>query len=274
MELMKLQNLWQGQTDVTATINIPNTEWTFQQNFQVVVSDQIPPVVNNSDTHTFSVSFSDDRKARIYFGTATGTTVENETAIRTEIVIDPVSARDMTVPIRMEGTAILGTDYRMRFSPEGVTLSETNDLSIPAGIRTVTVSFMPIDNDDDALDKIALLRLGAGTGYVLNQNSSFTLTISNDDELITGADFSVTDIQVQPNPSSNYLYLSWTDTNAGRKENIPLVVTDLSGRNVISQTVTFINGIYVLPVQQLHSGIYVLTLVRENHARMLRFIKQ
>jgi hypothetical protein len=84
----------------------------------------------------------------------------------------------------------------------------------------------------------------------------------------------ISNLEVQPNPASDFLQLFYNLTAAG---NITISVTDLSGRLVKSvNRQNFSEGFHshIVDVQDLDAGIYFITLnIGETKSQVKKFIK-
>jgi hypothetical protein len=85
-------------------------------------------------------------------------------------------AADLTVNFTVSGTAQSGVD----FQPIGTSAI------IPAGVESVSINVVPINNSASDQSRTVVLQLGTGTGYILGATTNGTVTIRNDDGAAPG----------------------------------------------------------------------------------------
>jgi hypothetical protein len=81
----------------------------------------------------------------------------------------------LTVNLNVAGTAAGGTDYQP--------LSAV----FPAGVDTIPVNIVPIDNSTVHGDRTVLIELATGNGYAVSNPTNLTVTIREDDGATSGA---------------------------------------------------------------------------------------
>lgn len=130
----------------------------------------------------------------------------------------------------------------------------------------------------DEVDTISSLQNQSVTGGRLNIHKSLVAInnycILTADKTKAIAQSLISNLEVQPNPASDFLQLFYNLTAAG---NITISVTDLSGRLVKSvNRQNFSEGFHshIVDVQDLDAGIYFITLnIGETKSQVKKFIK-
>lgn len=81
------------------------------------------------------------------------------------------------------------------------------------------------------------------------------------------------DLLAYPNPADDVLYLRSMKTDVS---NAQLVVTDVAGRNVISQTINLVGGdAHNISTANLKPGVYFIRVFNgKNYDERLRFVKK
>lgn len=122
--------------------------------------------------HTITI-VDDDDLPTVAFALAAQSIAENAAvpSVSVEVRLSAVSGRAVTIPLRVSGTAVKGTDYTLS--------AET--LSIPAGQLSGTVEITVKDNHLDEPDKTAVLSFGTLSNADKGSPNSHTLTIVDDD---------------------------------------------------------------------------------------------
>jgi hypothetical protein len=77
-------------------------------------------------------------------------------------------------------------------------------------------------------------------------------------------------IEVFPNPANDFIYLN-TGNFAGIAQ---LDIFDLVGRNIITMQVTNPTSPVIIPINQLSSGSYFISLTKDNERNIIKFIKE
>ncbi len=117
-----------------------------------------------------------DPNLEIEFDATSATVVESGSPI-TATISFPAAPAAISITANVTGTAVYDTDYTS--SP--AVSSGTVTLNVAAGATSGTITFTPIDNDDLDGSRTVILTLAAATGIDLGTNTTFTVTITDDE---------------------------------------------------------------------------------------------
>ncbi len=171
-----------GNTTGTATLTAVQ-DILDEDNEDITI--EITSVTNGSENGTQEVTSTitdDDTPPTISFSTATSKGLESVASANTQIDINAVSGRDVTVDYTVTGTATEGVDFTLANGTITINEGDTNtNLTIASIIDDVLVE----------ADETVIITLSSPTNATLGTNSSHTYTIENNDEtIVTIADIS------------------------------------------------------------------------------------
>lgn len=122
----------------------------------------------------------DDNEPSVYFATNAQRVYENAGIVQVTVQLSVISAKDVTVPFTVTGTATAGTgnDYTISTSP----------LVISAGSSSAVILVSVLDDTKFELEETVILTLGTPTNAILGSPAVFTLTILDNEPVCPTAD--------------------------------------------------------------------------------------
>ena len=160
-----------GQTNATVTIT-PINNSTAQLTRTVILSIVSGSSYSGGVPATATVSLLDDETPTISISPIKTKLLEGYSAssAKYQITRKGLLASALNVPIAYSGTAVAGSHF-----------SGPSSVSISAGVQTTTITVTPIDDEVYQGERIGILQLSSGGGYVLDTNSSSFVTITDDE---------------------------------------------------------------------------------------------
>ncbi len=177
-----------GSLSVPVTIQIADDfVYTGQKTVYVKLSTKETNFNAQPDTLTLSIAEND--LPIVTFTQTSQTEIEDPTLVTVTAMLNAVSAQTVTVPLTLSGTATQGSDYTI----------SSSTITIPAGQTSGSITIQIIDDTAFEPDETVIVTLGSPINAAPGSNTTFTLTITNDDlgafaiAGITGASDAVAD---------------------------------------------------------------------------------
>ena len=109
----------------------------------------------------------------VNFKTTLQTAEETKSVLTVEVVLNEVSANDVTVPFDLSGTAVEGADYTITASP----------ITIPAGSTIGTITVNLVDDGVEEGDESIMIGLGTPTNATKGPQNIHTIIVSDAPEI-------------------------------------------------------------------------------------------
>ena len=176
-----------------------------------LTTDGTAYTVGSTDVHTLTITDSDATPEAV-FDLESGTAGEDAGMHDIQIKVSPAPAATITLNYSLEGgTATEATDYR---------IENAGAISVAAGVGTVNIPVMIVDDLLDESEETVTLTLTDGTGYTVGSRKAYTLTITDNETAVT--------LSASPNPVSeaeDVTVMATLSEAASREVTIPLVLT-------------------------------------------------
>ncbi len=177
-----------GSLSVPVTIQIADDfVYTGQKTVYLKLTTKEIDLTAQPDTLTLSIAEND--LPIVTLTQTSQTEIEDPTVVTVTAMLNAVSAQTVTVPVTLSGTATQGSDYTI----------SSSTITIPAGQTSGSITIQIIDDTAYEPDETVIVTLGSPFNAALGANTTFTLTITNDDlgafsiAGITGASDAVAD---------------------------------------------------------------------------------
>ncbi len=132
-------------------------------------------VGTTTTTHTLTITDNEARTPEANFAESTSSEAESVSPRNITVNLIPVPTGNVTVNYTLSGTAVRGTDY---------TISGVSSNSGTITVGTSGTADIPVMITDDSVveeSETVILTLNSGTGYDVGSDSTYTLTITNND---------------------------------------------------------------------------------------------
>ncbi len=196
-----------GQSTATVTIT-PINNSIAQLTRSVILTISTSGSYSAGIPGSATISILDDETPEISISASQPKLLEGYSASKAtyDIVRKGLIASSLTVPVTYAGTAVRGTHF-----------SGTNSISIGAGVQTTTLTLTPVDDEIYQGERIGVIKLGTGAGFVLGSASSSSVGITDDEFPVGPLLFSDTFGTVSTDSSANWTVNSndgFADTHA------------------------------------------------------------
>ncbi len=186
---------------------------------------------------------------------------ESVSSINLQIDLSNAFYQDVKVDYSVGGTVSIDDVENLLDAGNGT-------LTISSGVSSVTFNVSSIIDDlIEEEDETIVFTLSNPQNATLGDNTTFTYTIIDNDDLTNTSDILDEELNIYPNPCSDYLYLE-----LGGEDFSNIYVSDFLGRKVFVFNDIVENK---LDVSSLKNGVYVLTLVNYQGIKTtFKFVKQ
>jgi len=160
-----------GQTTANIPVTITNdTKDEENQTFIISLSNPTNCNLNTPSEHTYTIN-DEDAAPNVNFSASSASGYESTSSASVQITLSAVSEKIVTVYYSLGGTATQNTDYTFTASP----------ITISAGQSNKTLS-LAISNDYYVeTNETVIATLSSATNGTLGSTTSYTYTITNDD---------------------------------------------------------------------------------------------
>jgi hypothetical protein len=145
------------------------------ETIQFVLGTPTNGTVGSSSSHQVVMIDNDGSAVDVSFDAVASTVLESVGTTAVGVTLSDYAAQTVTVPVSTSGSATIGSDY---------TLS-TPTISIPVGSLTGSAEVTVIDDSSSESDETIALTLGSPTGASLGSPGTHTLTVTDNDGVIT-----------------------------------------------------------------------------------------
>jgi len=193
----------------------------------------------------------------IAFNTTSSNGLESVSSVNLEVNLSAVSGQDVTVDYTVTGTATgNGIDYTLA----------NGTLTISTGNTTSNITITNIV--DDLMvegDETIIVTLSNPINATLGTNTVHTYTLNDNTTHVS--DISKSELSVYPNPFTDNIHLDNISSDISL-----IIMFDLSGKTVFKADY---KGEKDININQLISGVYLLTLVNNNgEKQMIKLVKE
>ena len=176
-----------------------------------LTTDGTAYTVGSAGVYTLTITDS-DATPEAAFDVKSGTAGEDAGMHDIQIKVSPAPAAAIILNYSLEGgTATETADYR---------IENAGEISVAAGVDTVNIPVMIVDDLLDESEETVILTLAGGAGYTVGSRKAYTLTITDNETAVT--------LSASPNPVSEAEAVTVKATlseAASTEVTIPLVLT-------------------------------------------------
>ena len=168
--------------------------------------------------------------------------------------------KDVTVKLKVSGTATADqVDY----------FYNSDSLTINANDTIGSLDFMIVQDEEDEQEETIIIEIDTIIHGVEDGNQKVSITIQDDDDLITtGIESSKIIERIYPNPTKNNLTIQLKED----KKIIKIEFVDFSGRIVHPSKISRKKNQIKVNVSNLYKGIYILNLAYDKEVYKVKLI--
>ncbi|MGB0837978.1 MAG: Calx-beta domain-containing protein, partial [Flavobacteriaceae bacterium] len=164
-------NAGENSSTLTLTGIIDDSRYEDDETLIITLGTPIDGSLGSNNIHTYTIQ-DNDSPPEIEFNLSSESTTESSTTISVQIDLSSTSYQDASVSYSLSGgTATLGSDF---------TLSD-GTATILAGDSSTTFDIVILEDSDSEPTETIIVSLSSPTGSSLGTQSTYTLSISNDD---------------------------------------------------------------------------------------------
>ena len=131
--------------------------------------------ITNQHRHTLTIV---DNERKVSFASASQSVGEGAGTRNVGVTLDKAPTSDITVKYTVGGTATAGSDF---------TIADSGTVTVPAGAKTATIPVTIIDDSVGENSETVVLKLAAGESYQVGNPGMHTLTIVDDEPVLSFA---------------------------------------------------------------------------------------